>query len=172
MKSAERPRSFCAAHHVEDALGEVGRQRRRDLVEDQQLRVARERPREVEHPQQRQRQVERLLGEVDVEVEVVQVPPDRVDRRAGEAEVLLDRQVGDERRILEDGREPDPRRLRGRGDARLLCRSRGSCPPSGRITPVSTLTSVLLPAPFAPSSACTSPGSTTSVADRSATTGP
>ena len=45
-------------------------------------------------------------------------------------------------------------------------------PPSGRITPVSTFTSVLLPAPFAPRSACTSPGSTTSVADRSATTGP
>ena len=45
-------------------------------------------------------------------------------------------------------------------------------PPSGRITPVSTLTSVLLPAPFAPSRACTSPGSTTSVAERSATTGP
>ncbi len=31
-------------------------------------------------------------------------------------------------------------------------------PPSGRITPVSTFTSVLLPAPFAPSRACTSPG--------------
>ena len=45
-------------------------------------------------------------------------------------------------------------------------------PASALITPVSTLTSVLLPAPFAPSRACTSPGSITSVASRSATTGP
>ena len=45
-------------------------------------------------------------------------------------------------------------------------------PPSGRITPVSSFTSVLLPAPFAPRSACTSPGSTTSVPEASATTGP
>ena len=45
-------------------------------------------------------------------------------------------------------------------------------PLSAAITPVRILTSVLLPAPFAPSSACTSPGSTTRSAERSATTGP
>ena len=45
-------------------------------------------------------------------------------------------------------------------------------PLSARCTPVSALTSVLLPAPFAPRSACTSPGSTDSVALRKATTGP
>jgi ribose transport system ATP-binding protein len=45
-------------------------------------------------------------------------------------------------------------------------------PASWRITPVRILTSVDLPAPLAPSSAWTSPGSTTSSADLSATTGP
>ena len=45
-------------------------------------------------------------------------------------------------------------------------------PASWRITPVRIFTSVLLPAPLAPSSACTSPDSTTRSADLSATTGP
>ena len=90
-----RPASLLLSlHHREDALRKIGRQGGRDLVQDQELRVARKRPREVEHPEHGQRQVERLLGEVDVEIEVVQVTPDRVDRRAGEPEVLLDGQVG------------------------------------------------------------------------------
>ena len=45
-------------------------------------------------------------------------------------------------------------------------------PASWRMTPVRILTSVLLPAPLAPSSAWISPGSTTRSADLSATTGP
>src|SRR6266550_7113707 len=45
-------------------------------------------------------------------------------------------------------------------------------PRSGRTEPVRILTSVLLPAPFAPMSAWTSPGRTASEADRSATTAP
>src|SRR5262245_15906140 len=45
-------------------------------------------------------------------------------------------------------------------------------PSSGLTTPVRSFTSVLLPAPFAPSSAWTSPGSTARLADASATTGP
>ena len=45
-------------------------------------------------------------------------------------------------------------------------------PLSWRMTPVRIFTSVLLPAPLAPSSAWISPGSTTSSADLSATTGP
>src|SRR6188474_3176059 len=45
-------------------------------------------------------------------------------------------------------------------------------PLSGRTAPVRILTSVLLPAPFAPMSACTSPGRTASDADLSATTAP
>ena len=108
---------LLAPHHVEDALGEVGGKRGGDLVQDQELRVARERAREVEHSQQRQRHVDRLLVEVDVELELAQVPAHLADGRSRQPQVLRDRQVGDERRILEDGREPDPCGLRRRGDA-------------------------------------------------------
>ena len=111
---------LLAPHHVEDALGEVGGKRGGDLVQDQELRVARERAREVEHPQQRQRHVDRLLVEVDLEVQLAQMPAHRGDGRPGQAQVLRDGQVGHERGILEDGREPDPRRLRRRGDAARL----------------------------------------------------
>ena len=81
MKRTERPRLAPLAHHREDALGEVGRQRGGDLVEQQQLRIARERAREVDHPQQRQRQVAGQLGEVDVEVHRAQLSPHGVDVR-------------------------------------------------------------------------------------------
>ena len=87
------------------------------------------------------------------------------DRRARQAQVLGDRQVGHERGILEDRREPDARRLRPASRRAPAFPSTAIVPPSGRITPVSILTSVLLPAPFAPSSACTSPGSTTRLAE-------
>ena len=110
------------------------------------------------------------LAEVDVEVERAQLAPHGLGIRAGQAHVLGDRQVGHERGILEDGREPDPRRLRRRADADRLAVDRDGAAVAA-ITPVSTLTSVLFPAPFAPSSACTSPGSTTRSAERSATRG-
>ena len=163
---------LLAPHHVEDALGEVGRKRGGDLVQDQQLRVARERAGEVEHPQQRQRHVDRLLAEVDLEVELAQLPAHLCDGRPRQAQVLRDRSGR--------ARAPGPgRRARARSapparasETRMALPSTRIVPPSGRITPVRIFTSVLLPAPFAPSSACTSPGSTTSVADRSATTGP
>ena len=45
-------------------------------------------------------------------------------------------------------------------------------PWSGRITPVRHLTSVLFPAPLAPSNAWISPGETERSAERRATTGP
>ena len=122
MKSAERPRSRLAPHHVEDALGQVGRERGGDLVQDQQLRVARERAREVDHPQQRQRHVERLLVEVDLEVELAQLTAHRGDGRSRQTQVLRDRQVGHERGILEDRREPDPGRLRRRARRCSPCR--------------------------------------------------
>ena len=70
---------LLAPHHVEDALGEVGGERGGDLVQDQELRVMCERAREVEHPQQRQRHVDRLLVEVDLELQVAQMPAHRRD---------------------------------------------------------------------------------------------
>ena len=62
----------------------------------------------------------RLLVEVDVEVEVAQVPADRGDGRSRQAQVLRDGQVRHEGGILEDRRQPDPRRLRRRRDAARL----------------------------------------------------
>ena len=59
------PALLLSLHHREDPLGEIRRQRGGDLVEDQELRIARERAREVEHPLHRQRHVQHLLGEVD-----------------------------------------------------------------------------------------------------------
>src|SRR3954447_22171564 len=48
--------------------------------------------------------------------------------------------------------------------------SKRTSPSSGRRTPVSTLISVDLPAPFSPTSACTSPGSSANETSSSATT--
>ena len=141
-------------------------QRRRDLVQDQQLRVARERARQVEHAQQRQRHVGGLLGQVDVEVEVAEVAAHLGDSRCLSA--------GGSGRSSGPGRAPgswktgaSPIRAAcaGERDARCLAVDRDRAAVR-RITPVRSLTSVLLPAPFAPSSAWTSPGSTTSVAER------
>ena len=105
MKSAERPRSFCRAITAKTrsarSAGSAG-----DLVEDQQLRVAGERARQVDHAQQRQRHVDRLLAEVDLQVELAQLPPHLGDGVPCQAHVLRDRQVGHERRILEDGASP------------------------------------------------------------------
>ena len=64
------------------------------------------------------------------------------------------------------------RRARSGEPMRTCSPLTATVPASWRMTPVSTLTSVLLPAPLAPSSAWISPGSTTSSADLSATTGP
>ena len=90
------------AHHGEHPLGEVRREGGGDLVEEQQLRIERQGPGEVEHAQERQWHVAHLLAEVEpVEVHVGEVLAHRVDVRAGQAEVLRDRQVGRHRRVLE-----------------------------------------------------------------------
>ena len=77
MKSTDRPSLALAAHHGEDPLREIGRQRRGDLVKEQQLRVAGERAREVDHPQERQRHVGHELAEVDVELHRLELAADR-----------------------------------------------------------------------------------------------
>ncbi len=52
-------------HHGEDALGQVGRQCGGDLVEHEQFGIERQRPCQVEHAQERQRQVAHLLVEIE-----------------------------------------------------------------------------------------------------------
>ena len=68
------------AHHGEHPLGQVGRQGGGDLVEEQQLRVERQRAGEVEHAQERQRHVAHLLAEVEA-VEVHRGELRRAPRR-------------------------------------------------------------------------------------------
>ena len=90
------------AHHGEHPLGQVGWQGGGDLVEEQQLGVERQGPGEVEHAQERQRDVADLLAEVEaVEVHLGEVLAHGVDVGAGEAEVLGDGEIGGHRRVLE-----------------------------------------------------------------------
>ena len=119
----EQNRSTAAApilHHGEDPLREIGRQRRRDLVEQQKLRIACHRSREIDHPQERQGHVARLFGEVDVDVHLAQPLPHRIHVHRGEANVLRDGEIWHERRILEHRRQADPCSPRRRRDANGL----------------------------------------------------
>ena len=81
-------------------------------------------------------------------------PP--AQRLAAHEDVLGDRQVGEERRLLVDDRDArvarPARRAWSNGSPPSVI-----VPASRRCTPASTLTSVDLPAPFSPTSACTSP---------------
>jgi hypothetical protein len=60
-------------HHVEHAVRKIGRQRRRDLVEDQQLRVVSQRARKVEHAKDGERQIADELAEADLEAHLIQL---------------------------------------------------------------------------------------------------
>ncbi len=91
-------------HHGEDMLRLIGGKGGGDLVEQEQLRVVGQRPGEVEQPQD----LERKFPDETVEVEIAHVhrlqprsAPTRID--PGEAEVLIDRQIRNQRRILEHG---------------------------------------------------------------------
>ena len=84
----DRPRLTLPTHDVEDLLGEVRRQRRRHLVEQQDIRLGRERAREVDDPQDRERQVARVVGHVECrDAQLDQPVAERPDRRRGQAEV-------------------------------------------------------------------------------------
>ena len=170
----ERPASALAADDVEDALGEVGGQRGGHLVEEEDVGLERERAGEVEDAQDR-RAAGR--GRVSREVEAG-MPSARTQSRngrrrgAGQAEVVGDVEVGDQRRLLVDRDEAGAAGV-GRGaDARAAAPRTRMRPASGRTAPVRILTSVDLPAPLAPISAWTSPGRTESEASRRAATAP
>ena len=79
-----------------------------------------------------------------------------LERLHADEDVLGDGQVGEERRLLEDDRDPGGLRLLGVVEDRLLAVEQ-SRPASGRWTPARILTSVDLPAPFSPTRPCTSP---------------
>ena len=90
-----------------------------------------------------------------------------------EPDVVEHRPRPDDEHLLEDGRRCRRRAAPRRGDAREpLRRRRSIVPASGRCTPVRILTSVLLPEPFSPTIAWTSPGRSSNVHERTAWVAP
>ena len=77
-----------AADDLEDALGEVGGQRRGHLVEHQHVGLDREGAGEVDDPERGQRQAPRQARQVEVfEAQLAEPVPERLDRRLGQAQV-------------------------------------------------------------------------------------
>ena len=156
----DRPARFAdLAHDVQHPFGEVGWEGRGHLVEQQQVGLRGEGARKVDDPQRRQRQLAHVRPQVELaDAQVAQQAPERRDGGLGEAQVLRDLQVGDQRRLLVDGDDARATRLGGRADEAIRCRAPGWCRHRGGSAPVRILTKVLLPAPLAPSRAWTSPG--------------
>ena len=75
---------------------------------------------------------------------------------AVETEVVADRQVPEQARLLEGGAKPGRARLDG-GSRVMSTPSRKSCPPVALSTPRTVFTSVVLPAPLRPTTATISP---------------
>ena len=97
-------------------------------------RLDREGAREVDDAQRGQRQVARHARQVQVgDAELREPVAERLERRLGQAEVVADVQVRDERRLLVDGDDAATPRLGGGVDVRARGRARGSGPrPDGR----------------------------------------
>ena len=110
-----------AADHVEHALGEVGGQRRRHLVEQQHVGFDRERAGEVEHALDRQRHVARGVAQVEVgHAELVHPVAERLDGRLCKAQIGQHVEIGDQRRLLIDGNKAGLAGAGGRADVTLL----------------------------------------------------
>ena len=87
------------------------------------------------------------------------IMPVQADRRVGQEHVVEDRQVADQRHLLERGLDAEARGRRAASrSATGLAEDREAAAGRAAIRPESSLTMVDLPAPFSPSSACTVPG--------------
>ncbi len=166
-------------------LGDVRRgQRRRRLVENEDTRVARQRLGDLDHLPARQRQIpderhrvdvrragalERLLGDAPL-----RAPVDQAEalRRIADGDVVGDREIGDERQLLEDA--DDAGAVGGGRRVRKRPRRPSSTmrPASGLTTPDRILISVDLPAPFSPRMAWMRPAEIARSASSSARTPP
>jgi len=110
-----------APDDVDDPLGQVGRQGRRHLVEEEDDGFRRQGPGQVEDPERRERE---LPGEgMKVEIgdpELAHPGQERLEGRVGEGEVGRHVEIGDEGRLLVDRDEAGPTRLGRRADGPLL----------------------------------------------------
>ena len=159
MNRTERPSDFPVPHDGEHVLRLVGGQGSGDLVEEQQMGVLRQRPGQVEQAEDREREV--LDGGVEVErPEVHPIEPLQhgVGVDPGEPQVLVDGEVGDQRRVLEHGGQPGTGGVGGAVSRFASTPLTATVPLSAANTPERILTMVLFPAPLAPSRAWISPG--------------
>ena len=104
-----------ALHDVEHLLREIGRQRGRHLVEQQHVGLDRQRPREIEHAKDGERDVPRRLAEIEVgHAELLDPAPEGRDRRLGQPQIGGDVEIGDQRRLLIDRHQAGAAGLGGR----------------------------------------------------------
>ena len=106
-----------AADDVEHALGEVRGQRGGHLVEEQDVGVDRQGAGEVEDALHRERQVAGEVAQVEVgDAELADPVEERRGRGAGQAQVVGDVEVGDQRRLLVDRDEAGAAGAGGRAE--------------------------------------------------------
>ena len=148
-----------------DGLDVAGGQRRGGFVEDEDGGVAADRLGDLHHLAARQAEVADEGARVDVLAldageERLGAPalggavdqPEAL-RRVGERDVVGDREVGDQRQLLEDADDAGAGGLRAGSRRRPARPARRISPVSGRSTPEMILISVDLPAPFSPRTA-------------------
>ena len=162
----------------EEPLDRVLRERSRRLVEDQQLRRDGERLGQLEQVAAGDAEQRDAVLEMAAEVDVVEQRAHRllgvrfaapqVLRRHRDPDVLGDRHVREQRWMLVHDRDPELLRGHGRELLDRLAPAKTIVPSSGEVAPEAMFISVDFPAPFSPSSACTSPGSTSNETSLSA----
>ena len=101
-----------AAHHLQDFFGKVCGQRGRHLVEQQHVGLDGQRARQIEHAQNGQRDVARGVADVEVgNAQFAHPGAERLDRRAGETKIGEHVEIGDQRRLLVDGKQAGAARI-------------------------------------------------------------
>ena len=123
MRDEDHARATAAKipHDLEHALGKIGRQRRGDLVQHQNVRVRRQRAGKIDQAQQSEIDIARHGREINaLDAEIAHRRLDLVGRDAREAHVLRDRQVGNDRGILVDRHDAGSARFGGRSKGDLL----------------------------------------------------
>ena len=103
----DRPVVALLLDHPEHQLGQVGRERRGDLVEQQHVGLDRQRTGQVDDAERGERQPPREARQAQVpETQLVQPVAERLQRCRGEPQVVADVEIRDDRGLLVDGHEP------------------------------------------------------------------
>ncbi|BCH14072.1 hypothetical protein MesoLjLa_09230 [Mesorhizobium sp. L-2-11] len=101
-----------AADDLKHLFGKVGRQSGGHLVEQQNVGLDRQRPRQIEHAQHGKRDVARRVANLEVgNAEFAHPGAERLDRRVGQAKIGGDVEIGDERRFLVNRKQAGAARI-------------------------------------------------------------